>query len=254
MSVSTAPLRRVRPAGLLLVACCGIGLPAGAVAQGESPAGTTIQWWHGAALVGGVSALMFLDQPVQRLARGGQGGLGDGLASQVRHFGQPEVYGTVTVGLLAAGLMSGDSRLTRSGARLASSLALASGLTYGAKFLAGRARPDDPFRDSDDFTLFTAQDKALPSGHTAMAFAMATSLADDIQRPWATVGLYTLAGAVAWSRVHDNRHWFSDVVAGGVVGIASAKLVSGRWRIFGIRAPSVLSAPGGMGLGWQASF
>jgi membrane-associated phospholipid phosphatase len=87
-----------------------------------------------------------------------------------------------------------------------------------------------------------------------MAFALATSLADDIDRPWAAVGLYTAAGAVGWSRIHDNRHWLSDVAAGAVLGIASAKFASGRWSIFGLRAPSVITGPRGVGLGWQAKF
>ena len=95
---------------------------------------------------------------------------------------------------------------------------------------------------------------SLPSGHSAVAFAFATSLADDIHRPWATVGLYGMATAVAWSRVNDNRHWFSDVAAGALVGITSAKLASGRWRIFGIRAPSIIAGPRGAGLGWSGQF
>ena len=88
----------------------------------------------------------------------------------------------------------------------------------------------------------------------AAAFALATSLADDIHRTWATVGLYGMAGAVAWSRVNDNRHWLTDVAAGALVGITSAKLASGRWRIFGLRAPSLIAAPRGAGLGWSGQF
>jgi membrane-associated phospholipid phosphatase len=95
---------------------------------------------------------------------------------------------------------------------------------------------------------------AMPSGHAAAAFALATSLADDIHRPWATVGLYGMASAVAWSRVNDNRHWLTDVAAGALVGITSAKLAAGRWRIFGIRAPSLIAAPRGAGLGWSGQF
>ncbi|MBA3260119.1 MAG: phosphatase PAP2 family protein, partial [Gemmatimonadales bacterium] len=101
----------------------------------------------------------------------------------------------------------------------------------------GRGRPDDLLQD----------EPAMPSGHTAMAFALATSLADDINRPWASVGLYTMAGAVGWSRINDDRHWLSDVAAGAVLGIASAKFASGKWTIFGLRAPSVLAGPEGVG-------
>jgi membrane-associated phospholipid phosphatase len=83
---------------------------------------------------------------------------------------------------------------------------------------------------------------------------LATSLSDDIHRPWASVGLYGLATAVAWSRINDNRHWLTDVTAGALVGITSAKLASGRWRIFHLRPPSILVGPAGAGLGWSATF
>ena len=94
----------------------------------------------------------------------------------------------------------------------------------------------------------------MPSGHTTVAFALATALADDIHRPWATVGLYTLAAGVGWSRINDNRHWLSDVAGGAILGITSAKLVNGHWRIFGLRPPSVLLGPSNAGLAWQVKF
>ena len=94
----------------------------------------------------------------------------------------------------------------------------------------------------------------MPSGHATIAFALATSLSDDIHRPWASVGLYGLATGVAWSRINDNRHWLTDVTAGALLGITSAKLVSGRWRIFGLHPPSVLASPGVVSIGWQGTF
>jgi membrane-associated phospholipid phosphatase len=118
--------------------------------------------------------------------------------------------------------------------------------------VVGRHRPEQSL-DADGYAAFSGQ-AAMPSGHTAAAFALATSLADDIHRPWATVGLYGMATAVGWSRINDNRHWLTDVTAGALVGITSAKLASGRWRIFNFRPPSLIAAPGGMGLGWEGSF
>jgi membrane-associated phospholipid phosphatase len=213
---------------------------------------TMIRWWHGAVAVGGLSALMLLDHPVQRFAQHNSGAGADNVAGVVRHFAQPEVYGTVTLGVLAAGLVTGKPEVTRSGGRLAVSLALAGLTVQVGKYAFGRPRPEQSL-DADGYNPFSGQ-VAMPSGHAAAAFALATSLADDIHRPWATVGLYGIASAVAWSRVNDNRHWLTDVAAGALVGITSAKLASGRWRIFGIRAPSLIAAPRGAGLGWSGQF
>lgn len=213
---------------------------------------TVIRWWHAAAAAGGLSALMLLDHPVQRYARHNSGTGADNVASVVRHFGQPEVYGTVTVGLLAAGLVTHQPGITRAGGRLAASLVLAGGTVEAGKVLFGRPRPENSL-DADGYSPLSGQ-ASMPSGHSAVAFALATSLSDDIHRPWASVGLYGVATAVAWSRINDNRHWLTDVTAGALVGITSAKLASGRWRIFGLRPPSVLVGPGTAGLAWQGEF
>jgi membrane-associated phospholipid phosphatase len=92
------------------------------------------------------------------------------------------------------------------------------------------------------------------SGHTALAFSFATSLSQEIHRPWATAGLYTLATATALSRVYQNQHWANDVLIGAAVGIASAKLATGRWTIFGLRAPVPLATPNGVGVMWHETF
>src|SRR5215217_7893911 len=79
----------------------------------EAPAAHTIRWWHGAAALGGISTLMLLDRPVQRFAGHNNGTGANHVARVVRHFGQPEVYGTATLGLVATGLVSGRPQITR---------------------------------------------------------------------------------------------------------------------------------------------
>jgi membrane-associated phospholipid phosphatase len=196
---------------------------------------------------------MLLDRPVQRYAQHNSGPGADNVASVVRHFGQPEVYGTITAGLLVTGLATHKPAITRVGGRLMTTLLIAGTTSSLGKFALGRPRPDQS-SDLDGFVPFSGQ-AAMPSGHSTMAFALATSLADEIHRPWAKVGLYTAATGVAWSRINDNRHWLSDVAAGALLGITSAKLASGRWRIFHLRPPSFLVGPGGSkGLGWSAEF
>jgi membrane-associated phospholipid phosphatase len=218
--------------------------------QAQSP--PAIRWWHGAIILGGLSAVVLLDEPAERfLQRHRSGGLDD-LSRMVRHFGQAEVYGTITLGLVAAGLASHNDDLTRAGGRLAATLALAGATSTLTKFAFGRPRPSES-TDADVFAPFSGED-AMPSGHSTIAFALATALADDIHKTWASVGLYTLATGVAWSRLNDDRHWLSDVAAGAVVGITSAKLVNGRWRLFHLRPPRILLGPRHAGIAWQIPF
>lgn len=59
---------------------------------------------------------------------------------------------------------------------------------------------------------------SFPSGHSSTAFATATSLAYSYG-PWVGVPMFGLATFVAASRVSQEVHWLSDVVAGAVLGI-----------------------------------
>jgi membrane-associated phospholipid phosphatase len=211
-----------------------------------------LQWWHGAIVLGGLSALMLLDNPTQKYFENNRSRQSNDVADVLRHMGQPEVYGTVTLGLLGAGLISGEDGITRAGGRLATTLALAGAAATGLKLATGRPRPNAS-TDVDGFKPFSGQD-AMPSGHTTMAFALATSLADDIHNTWASVGLYTLAAGVGWSRMNDNKHWLTDVTAGTLLGLGSAKLVDGRWRIFNLHPPSILLGPKQAGIAWQLTF
>jgi membrane-associated phospholipid phosphatase len=217
------------------------------------PATHVIRWYEAAAAVGGAAALAVVDEPLQRHAQRHRSETSDDVARFFRHMGQPEVYGTVSVGILAVGLVAHQPRLARTGGRAIGSIALAGVTTLALKTLAGRARPDSGI-GAFHFKPFGSGD-ALPSGHTSVAFALATSLAEDIDRTWVTIGLYTAATGTAFSRINDNRHWLSDTALGALVGFTSARLVRGRWQVFGIRPPGFLLSPSGeASLGWHATF
>ncbi|AKK07142.1 PAP2 superfamily protein [Corynebacterium mustelae] len=65
---------------------------------------------------------------------------------------------------------------------------------------------------------------AMPSGHTMVIFAAATSLTVVFggRRLWS---VWLLAVLVAAARLYLGVHWFSDVVVGAVLGCATALVV-----------------------------
>lgn len=63
---------------------------------------------------------------------------------------------------------------------------------------------------------------SFPSGHSASAAAFATGVALESPRLGAAVA--PLAVGVAYSRLHTGAHWFSDVVGGTAIGVATALL------------------------------
>jgi membrane-associated phospholipid phosphatase len=168
------------------------------------------------------------------------------LASVFRRAGQPEVYAALPVAIITTGLLAGDGRIARAGGRLAASVLLSTAAFEALKLVSGRARPDAG-EGAWQFSPFSGKG-SLPSGHSTVAFALATSLSHEVHNPVATVALYVAAAGTAWSRVYDRRHWASDVVLGAALGITSAELAHGHWSIFGIRPPALILEPRGAGV------
>lgn len=234
-------MKIVVPAVLLIAL-----VPAPAAAQ------RSIQWYEAGGAILGVAALALFDHPVQEWVQANRSAGSNGLSRVFRHVGQPEVYVPVTLGLVVTGLVTDERSLTHAGTRAMASLGLAAATELSLKPLVGRARPFTglgPYH----FRPFHGS-YAMPSGHTTLAFALATSLADEVKSPAARVALYAVATGTALSRVNDDRHWVSDVAMGALIGVTSAKLINGKWRVFGLRPPQVLVGGGQQAIIWRVEF
>lgn len=209
-----------------------------------------LRWWEAAVVAGSAAALLADDGHVLHEVREHPTTEAGKVADVFRQAGEVKVYTALSLGTLGVGLVAKDPGITRTGAQLVASGALAAASFGVLKVVSGRSRPDAG-DGAYDFHLFTGGG-SFPSGHSAMAFALATTLGDASHDPWVTAGLYMIATGTAWSRVYDQRHWPSDVFLGAALGVTSAKLVNGHWRVFGVRAPGFLVSPHETGL--QISF
>jgi hypothetical protein len=75
----------------------------------------------------------------------------------------------------------------------------------------GRARPLITSRSDDlDPLSFDHAHNSFPSGHTAQAFALATTLSAELhdRAPWVPFVAYPLATWTATTRVLDHEHWY----------------------------------------------
>lgn len=88
-------------------------------------------------------------------------------------------------------------------------------VVYPMKYIVQRERPNG------------SDNKSFPSGHTTRAFVSAEFLHQEFGHlsPWVSIAGYTTAGATAYLRLYQNKHWLSDVLAGAAIGMASTKLV-----------------------------
>jgi membrane-associated phospholipid phosphatase len=212
----------------------------------EPPSRRAVEWYHLAAGLGVVALASTVDEQTRDELQAHRTSGKDDVAGVFRQMGEPEIYGTIGLGTLAVGVISGNDRITRAGGRISSGLLIAAATTTFLKEAVGRGRPSH-FKDQYRFRPISGRD-SWPSGHATMAFALAASVSDEIRSTPVTITLYSAATLTGWSRMNDNRHWLSDVLAGAAVGITSAKLMNGRWTVLGIKGPRFLLEPERVGV------
>lgn len=104
--------------------------------------------------------------------------------------------------------------------------ALAYGASAAIKPLFRRPRPYESYADikTPDGKM-TDDPYSFPSGHSTVAFAGATVLAD--MHPSFAIPAYGLAALIAYSRMYNGVHYPSDVLTGAALGFGVGKLT--RW-------------------------
>jgi hypothetical protein len=128
-------------------------------------------------------------------------------------YGAFGVQTLIGVGLYAGGRMGKKGRLAQTGGDIMRAQILSQVYVQGIKYTVRRERPDGSNHHS------------FPSGHSASVFATAGVLQRNYG--WKVgVPANVVAAYVAASRVHDNRHYLSDVIFGAAMGIAAEHTVS----------------------------
>ncbi len=186
----------------------------GAAAQPARDPPSWTEWAGGAALLANAFALdaAAYDYVGAPSRPGGLGRLAYGVGNLWELW--PYAVGVTAVGTLF------DRRAPRIGLEIAGGVVVAAAAGELVKRAAGRERPrttDDPWR----FDAWSGQ-ASFPSGHAVAAFAVAGAVAAETQNVWVRGGAFALAGLVGWGRVESRAHWYSDVVAGALLGATVA--------------------------------
>jgi membrane-associated phospholipid phosphatase len=128
-------------------------------------------------------------------------------------------------------------RLAELGLHGTEALLVGEGVGVLMKGTFGRQRPYVRPRNPHSFGFLRGfgggdQYRSFPSGHSLAAFAAAAAVTSETARWWPDtrwiIGptMYGGAALVAVSRMYDNRHWASDVIAGAGLGtFAGLKVV-----------------------------
>ncbi len=144
----------------------------------------------------------------------------------LRQAGEARTAIILPSAIYLSGLIFRDEDIRITGRLLFESMLLSGVVNSGLKFVFGRARPSMNL-GHQEFYFFQMKDdfQSMPSGHTCAAFTTATLLAGRIDNSWVDAGLYLIAAGTAFQRIMQDRHWFSDVVLGGMIGFYSSRMI-----------------------------
>lgn len=150
-----------------------------------------------------------------------------------KYLGDTPEQIALSLGTYAYGRLTDSPKVSHVGMDLIRAQLLSETLVEPLKFATHRQRPDD------------SNHQSFPSGHASVTFAGATVLERHLGWRKSWLG-YAIATYVAASRLHDNRHYLSDVAFGAAVGTIAGRTVTQHGRNTWTLAP--VQVPGGMAI------
>lgn len=143
---------------------------------------------------------------------------------------EPYIAVGVPVAMAVAAWIKDDRKLLKDAIYVGTSVAGTFVVTYGMKYLFDRERPYDRYPDRVHAYSHESS-PSFPSGHTATAFALATSLSLKYPKWYVIAPSALWACSVGVSRMNEGVHYPSDVLAGAAIGAgcAVANIYINRW-------------------------
>lgn len=133
------------------------------------------------------------------------------------------LVGTPVVGY-TVGYLTNDYTLKKVSEDAIISSVISGGITLLTKIVVGRERPyaEDGSFSFNPFAPLTqgATYTSFPSGHSAIAWSVYTPYAKEYS--W---WIYIIPTTISFSRIYEDVHWLSDVVAGSFLGYYTASYV-----------------------------
>ena len=135
------------------------------------------------------------------------------VSHQFKQFGEP-YWAFVWVALALVDRFVGRSPVGRFGRRCMQATAFGLPILWSTQRVLGGSRPtDDP--ESPRWAPF--EDENAASGHTFIAAVPWIVWLRTSTTPWVKALAGVLSPATGWSRIHDRKHYLSQVVLGWVI-------------------------------------
>ncbi len=170
----------------------------------------------------------FLDSRIQHTSQKAKDGFLTFISGSVSDLGLGRSQAILLVTTSAAAFISKNKKLEQVVLTWAGALLINSVVTDEIKKTFQRHRPNT----GDAYNVFdwrggSGINRSFASAHTSNAFTTATIFATLYKNHhWVPVVAYSVAALVGASRIYDNEHWASDVMAGAAFGYLSAKAMN----------------------------
>ena len=128
----------------------------------------------------------------------------------------------VPAGFITACIIKKDQRTKDKTFVVCSTVIISGVVTTALKYSINRKRPFESYADIEKET--SGGGPSFPSGHTSVAFSLATSVSIVCPKWYVIAPSFLWASAVAYSRMDLGVHYPTDVLAGAIVGSGSAYL------------------------------
>lgn len=152
-----------------------------------------------------------------------------GLSRGLSHSGIILPVGIPTaMGIYA--MIKKDQPLLKEAIYIGTTVIEAIGVTYGLKYTFDRQRPYVKYPDKVH-PINPEDSPSFPSGHTAAAFSLATSLSITYPKWYVIAPSAVWACGVGLARMNQGVHYPSDVLTGAAIGVgcAFANVYINRW-------------------------
>lgn len=213
------------------------------------------EWAHIGIYAGSLAVFsLAADEPIQRFATKlhQDSKTVSGISSYVTRFGgRYELYSLAALG--SYGFIFKNKKMQTT-TLLATQAYITAGLIEsGVKYITGRQRPayydanhpeaepafHGPLFSGGNNVYGHKINTSFPSGHTTVIFAAATVFAKEYKNtPWVPVIAYSAASLVGLSRITENKHWATDIIAGATLGyLCGAQVVNNYHRYAKLKTP-----------------
>ncbi|MBK8809049.1 MAG: phosphatase PAP2 family protein [Bacteroidales bacterium] len=130
----------------------------------------------------------------------------------------------ITGSMYAIGSIIKDDKLRYTSMNTLKAVVISGAIARIYKISFRRERPSTASSNSEWFK--SINNNSFISGHTTLAFAVSSMLFLEYKKTvWIPVVSSILALGAGYSRIYEDKHWLSDILAGAIIGYGTAYVV-----------------------------